>query len=525
MEESRIVSIDPKFREALLNLALDTLDKKKQALVFCGTKRGAEKTAEDIAKKIKIEKFEWNKLSEDILKALSTPTKQCKRLSYCVKRGTAFHHAGLTSKQRELIEDAFRVGTITIIASTPTLAAGLDLPAFRAIIRDLKRYGPRGLTPIPVLEYLQMAGRAGRPKYDTVGEAIVFAATDAEKDQIIERYIHGEPEEIYSKLAVEPVLRTYLLSLIATGFVKNKKNIIDFFEKTFWAHQFKDMLRMEMIIDKMLDLLEHWEFIRSSKEDSDFQSALSVVKQEYKATPIGRRVSELYLDPLSAHDIIKGMRKATGRDSVKSFGYLQLLSHTLEMYPLLRVTQKDYEFIQERLVFFDGEIIDTEPSIYDPEYDSFMNSVKTALAFEDWINEMDEESLLEKYNVRPGELRVKIERMDWLLYASIELAKLQVHKGCITDLMKLRVRVKQGAREELLPLLKLKDIGRVRARKMFKNRIKDIKDIKSIDPGLLAHIVGKKVAISIKKQVGENLEDIQVKPKKRKGQINLSDFA
>ena len=115
-----------------INLGLDTLKKKKQALVFTNTKASAEKTAEEIAKCIKgvclID------LKEAVLKVLSRPTKQCERLSKILKRGIAFHHAGLTHKQKEIIEDNFRNSMIKIICCTPTLAFGLDLPAFRAII-------------------------------------------------------------------------------------------------------------------------------------------------------------------------------------------------------------------------------------------------------------------------------------------------------------------------------------------------------------------------------------------------------
>jgi len=198
-----------------LDLALDTIKIGKQALVFVNTKRSAEKTAEDISKKVKTENEELIGLSKDVLKALSSHTKQCQRLSDCVKKGIAFHHAGLVAKQRELIEDNFRNGTIKIICCTPTLAFGLDLPAFRAIIKDLKRFGSRGMADIPVLEYLQMAGRAGRPKYDKTGEAICVAISENDKKKLYEKYVLGEPEEIYSKLAVEPVLRTYLLSFNA----------------------------------------------------------------------------------------------------------------------------------------------------------------------------------------------------------------------------------------------------------------------------------------------------------------------
>ncbi|PIU72277.1 extensin, partial [Candidatus Woesearchaeota archaeon CG06_land_8_20_14_3_00_33_13] len=172
-----------------INLAIDTIKRDKQAIVFVNTKSSAEKTAEDISKQIKKQDKELDELSEQVLKALSRPTKQCERLSRCVKKGIAFHHAGLVAKQREIIEDSFRHGIIKIICSTPTLALGVDLPAFRVIIKDLKRYGgPYGMAWIPVLEYLQQSGRAGRPKFDTYGESIAIASTEKEKDAIYENY-------------------------------------------------------------------------------------------------------------------------------------------------------------------------------------------------------------------------------------------------------------------------------------------------------------------------------------------------
>ena len=115
------LKVEEKSGAPAIDLALDTINKKKQALVFVNTKRSAEKCAEEISKKIK--NVNLADLSEKSLKALSRPTKQCERLARCLKAGIAFHHAGLHSKQRELIENNFREGKIKIICCTPTLAA------------------------------------------------------------------------------------------------------------------------------------------------------------------------------------------------------------------------------------------------------------------------------------------------------------------------------------------------------------------------------------------------------------------
>ncbi len=511
-------SIDNITDVPVINLVLDTINKNKQALVFVNTKKSAEKLAEEIAKKIKIK--DNNGLSEKIL-TLSRPTKQCERLSKTLKKNIAFHHAGLHHKQKEIIEDNFRNGIIKIICCTSTLAYGLDLPAFRAIIKDLKRYSSRGYNWIPVLEYHQQAGRAGRPKFDKFGEAICIASTKPEKKKIIKKFIKGKPEEIYSKLAVEPVLRTYLLSLISSNSVNDKKSIMNFFGKTFYAHQFKDLKELEKIIMKMLRLLEEWEFIKIKSDD--FISADEINNEKIKPTILGKRVAELYIDPLTAFFIISCLRKASNMNFI-DFSFLQMVSHTLEIRPLLRTRMKEHDLIQEKLVEYEDYLLDNEPGIYDPEYDDFMNSIKTALFFYDWINEKDEDYLLENYNIRPGEIKSKLDIADWLLYCTEELTRILHFQQLIKEILKLKVRLKYGVKEELLTLLKLKNVGRVRARSLYKNRIKNISDLKKIDITRLVQILGKETALSVKKQVGQDFSKIKVKEKKKKGQISLLDY-
>lgn len=532
MSKTGVLNIKQLTDNPSVNLAIDTINIGKQALVFVNTKRGAEKAAEDIASKIKIDeskaeerkrKENLEQLSYDILNALPRPTTQCERLAKCVKKGIAFHHAGLTQKQKSLIEDAFRQNIIPIICCTPTLAAGLDLPAFRAILKDLRRYGLRGLSWIPVLEYEQMAGRCGRPKYDKYGEAIAIASTEKEKENLTEMYVNGEVEEIYSKLAVEPVLRTYVLSLIASEFVRNEDELFAFFEKTFWAYQFKDMKELEKIILKMISLLDGFGFIRTESSEKDFVPAAKMKKGKLEATIIGKRVAQLYIDPLTANSIISALEKSSSA-SISNFSFLHLISTCLELRPLLRVKSSEYQEISERLSEHGSEFIVPEPSMYDSDYEYFLSSVKTALFFEEWCNEKDEEELLEKYNTRPGEIRVKLELADWLLYAAEELARLVKKQLIIKEIMKTRMRLKYGVKEELLALLKLEGIGRVRARKLYNNRIKDMKDVKDADIMDLVQILGKNVALSIKKQVGQDIDKEKVPERKRKGQISLKDY-
>ncbi len=452
-------------------------------------------------------------------------------------------------------------------------SAGLSLPAYRVIIKSLKRFsGSWGMDWIPVLEYLQMAGRAGRPEYEKFGEALVIAKTELEKEEIYQRYICGVPEDIYSKLAVEPVLRTYLLSLISSGIIRDEKSMKEFFAKTFWAYQFRDMNKLESIMDKMLELLEGWGFVRvtagfnvgnggdnnnnnnnvnNKKEinhkadfNDDFVVASDLVEKssankninendnndkinnnktdekKLRPTLLGKRISELYLDPLTAKHLLDCLNNY--EQNKNTFSLLQMVVNTLEMRPLLRTKKKDEDFVQEELVKNYNLLLQPEPSAFDLEYSQFINSIKTTLFFEDWINEKDENYLMDKYDIRPGEIRVKLEIADWLLYACSELAKIKQNLLVVKEISKLRVRVKNGAKEDLLPLLKLKNVGRVRARKLVMNGIKDMVGLKSADLTSLAQILGKAIAMDVKRQLGEDVKEI---PKgTRKGQLSISKF-
>ena len=483
-------------KDSTINLVFDTVKNKRQALVFVNTRKSSEVLAENLSKILKFteeEKRKLNEISKEILNALSVPTDQCKKLASCVANGVAYHHSGLVQKQREIIEDNFKKGYVKIICNTPTLAAGIEYPTDRVIIKDLKRYKHGfGQEWIPVIEYLQFVGRSGRPSYGhAYGESIVIAKTKTDKETIYNRYILGEPEEIISKLAAEPILRTYLLSLIATEIVNSEDSIMDFFKDTFYAYQFKDLKALERIIERMLVLLEDYEFIK-------------VDKDSIRATLLGKRISQLYLDPLTAHELIEALKKLK-EVNVNDFTFLHLICSTLEMRPLFNVSVKEYESIEESLSsYIDNLAIKNE---FD---DNYLEITKTALILKYWIEEKTEQYILENYNVRPGELNYKLDNADWLLYALDEIAKLidrEDLRNQIIEIKKLRKRLHYGIKEELLELVRLRNIGRVRARELYRNGFKTLGSLKIANPEILSRILGRAVAVSVKEQLGVKVKE------------------
>ena len=180
--------------------------------------------------------------------------KSAKPSPRLVRCGTAFHHAGLAGAHRKIIEDSFKEGKIKVLTATPTLAFGVNLPARTVIIQDYRRFEPGyGNYPISVLEYKQMAGRAGRPKYDKVGESILIAKTSDEADYLMEGYVMAKPERIWSRLGVEKIIRGHVLATVASDFAHSENGIYEFFGKTFYAYQY-DVKAIKGIIGKILEV-------------------------------------------------------------------------------------------------------------------------------------------------------------------------------------------------------------------------------------------------------------------------------
>jgi len=469
------------------SIILDTLDKKKQLLLFLSTRRNAEAAARN-AKNVVFgklsaeEKKKLEEVSDSILHALEHPTKQCELVAECVKHGTAFHHAGLIAKQQRMIEEAFKHNYIKLICSTPTLAYGINLPGHTVLVRDLKRYDAEfGSNWIPVLDVQQMFGRAGRPQFDREGRALMIAKSESEKDEIYEKYIKGEPEDIYSKLSAEPILRMHVLGLIASGEVSSKESLFKFFSKTFYAHQYQNMAEIEHKLEKTLDMLTEYDF-------------LTKAGKFILATPLGKRVAELYIDPESAHYLIEKIKEKKGSEVF----WLHAICSCHEM-PGLRVSPKEFNSIQQDYLQYSNELGEMSP--WDLNYENYVNAFKTALLLKDWINEKSEASILEEYNEAPGNLHNKVFISDWLIYSAGELARLLSVKELLLPLRKLRLRIKNGIREELLNLIALEGIGRMRARMLYHNNIKTVGDLRKVPYERLSDLLGPKIALKLKSQV------------------------
>jgi helicase len=484
----------------LTGLVEDIIGSGGQALVFVNTRRSTEALAKNLGAYMKPRLTEKQrehlaKVAETIAREQDEPTSMAARLAKCIEGGVAFHNAGLTNPQRGLVEKEFKHKHILCIAATPTLAAGINLPARRVIVRDLNRYDINlGLSPIPVLEIKQMAGRAGRPKYDKYGEAILFAKDIDDVDELMDEYFRSEPEAIESKLGSEPALRMHVLASVATGHVHTEEDLFAFFNRTFFAFT-GDVATIHGKILSVLEFLAKEEFI--SRQDGFL-----------KPTFFGKRTSDLYIDPLSA---VK-MRDSLLSTRDGSFYHLWTICSTPDM-PKLYLRRGDYAWVEQK--------IEQEDLTFPVEdYDFFLAEVKTATLLDDWMTERTEEEVTKKFTIGPGDVRRLTDQAEWLLYSMAELGKI-FSKKKVRALTRLTIQVQYGVKEELLELISLRGVGRVRGRALFSRGFHTLRELQKADPSDLAQIpsIGPALAKKLKEQLGETVD-----VKAIAGQAGLGDF-
>ena len=554
----------------------DTTEMSKQMLVFVASRSSAQKEARELSKHVKSKldaedhnfsdsvTESWDEMANS-LSVRESGSVTAKALANAVRGGVGFHHAGLTSSQRRVVEEGFRTGNLLCIVATPTLAQGVNLPASRVVIRDSRRWSTVAARsmPLPVMEVRQMMGRAGRPGFDEFGESFLVSKSKQDEDSLIDLYLKGEPEDVTSKLAnpgaqnaeEDGALLAHILSIVATAGIDDRDAISRFLSKTFLSSQMnpetleartddvlywlcengmierrgeskqvenrikesKTVEREEDWQDEMpswansataipgLDLIPKEEESRrltprrgpaifGFKKASMYKPSDSFIPEPaamtYAPTQLGARVSRLYLNPISGRIIQDGLRKAigiiSGEDNVGQFSPLSLLhlaSCTPDFLPLWP-RKNDYGAIQEVLHGREREFLSTTTDLEEER------RMKGALVVNSWMDEDSLDSIENDWGVQAGDLRSRVELIEWLLYAmrrilseDEDLGRMDrsAHKILYESIDEVHRRVRYGCKADILGLVAIRGVGRVRAREMADTLgINDASDLSAI---------------------------------------------
>ncbi|MFA7694408.1 MAG: ATP-dependent DNA helicase [Methanoregula sp.] len=490
-----------------LNICLDTIAEGGQCLVFVSSRRNAEAFAKRAAAAIKSEDPALAGCADRLLAAAQTD--MVKTLAACVAKGAAFHHAGLSRNERFVVEEAFRKGWIKCISSTPTLAAGLNLPARRVVIRDYLRFSAgEGMQPIPVSEYRQMAGRAGRPRLDPYGEAILIAKEAEQVPELFECYIEAPADDVHSRIAEPTALYTHVLSLVASGFAKTRNELSEFMNRSFYVHEHKQGRLMHRAVDAALEFLISAEMILE-------------VGEHLGATELGTLVSRMYIDPRSASLIVTTLRERT---TYADLGLVQLICSTPDM-PTLYARNSDLAALSRMMEDKADDLWLPLPTD-DEEAEGYYRAVKTAMLLSDWTDELPEEKICERYAVGPGDVFGMVESINWLLHATSQLARMFAPEF-YPQINECEICMKNGTRRELLPLIRLRGIGRVRARRLFNNGMTSPEEIKKHPREEIVRILGQGITDQIFEQLlpkKKNTDTTRVNEERKEGQSTLFRF-
>lgn len=445
--------------DVIVKIVEKAIEDNSQALSFVSTRRFTESLATYVAKKIdkkttKEQKHKFKQVADKLLevpkKKGSLPTTTCLKLAEAAEKGVVFHHAGLFNEQKEIIEDEFRKGNILMITATPSLMYGVNLPSKYVIIRDHTRWTSNGPASIPVFDYEQMSGRAGRPQYDDVGYSYLVAKTMDEAFDLEARYVNGEIELTNSKLIDnKDAIYKQIIAQIASSLSKNLDDLNDFFGKTLYGFQMKNNPSMSMFAQDSLN----WEL----------ESALEFLLQNgiIRATPEGLKTTDfgnlIAKSNYAVETAVKIKEYVSTMEKLNPAEMIYALAETPDLPLISFKGRKSKDPVRDKLSECGLFAVD----IGNPE--------ATAVSLIEWIDERNEYEIENAYNVYSASTRRSAYEASRLVKFAKNTLEVLGNYSNLKDMDYLSARLYYGVKEDIIPLVVgVKRLGRKRARLLMK---------------------------------------------------------
>lgn len=473
--------------DVIVKIVEKAIEDNSQALSFVSTRRFTESLATYVAKKIdkkttKEQKQKFKQVADKLLevpkKKGSLPTTTCLKLAEAAEKGVVFHHAGLFNEQKEIIEDEFRKGNILMITATPSLMYGVNLPSKYVVIRDHTRWTSNGPASIPVFDYEQMSGRAGRPQYDDVGYSYLVAKTMDEAFDLEARYVNGEIELTNSKLIDnKDAIYKQIIAQIASSLSKNLNDLNDFFGKTLYGFQMKNNPSMSMFAQDSLN----WEL----------ESALEFLLQNgiIRATPEGLKTTDfgnlIAKSNYAVETAVKIKEYVSTMEKLNPAEMIYALAETPDLPLISFKGRKSKDPVRDKLSECGLFAVD----IGNPE--------ATAVSLIEWIDERNEYEIENAYNVYSASTRRSAYEASRLVKFAKNTLEVLGNYSNLKDMDYLSARLYYGVKEDIIPLVVgVKRLGRKRARLLMKTfgdnlseaSEKDLQKVEGIGPKLAGKV-------------------------------------
>ncbi|KAH6709425.1 DEAD/DEAH box helicase [Leptodontidium sp. MPI-SDFR-AT-0119] len=493
IQQSESKELNNPLINSVISLANETARSGYGALVFCSSRTGCERDAELISMALpqphEVEPLIADRRNELLNDLRSTNTGLDQILEKTVPVGVAFHHAGLTTEERDLIATAYDQGIIKVIVATCSLAAGINLPARRVILHGAQigadLVGPSMLR--------QMRGRAGRKGKDEIGET--YLCCQKSDLEAVAELMEAELPSVESCLVPgKRGIKRALLEVIATKLAINDESIDDYMKKTLLYHSINHDELAKMVKSTMSDLQESQLLYRTN--DSEF-----------RATLLGEAIVASSLTPEDGLFIHRELRKA-----LQAF-VMDGEMHVLYSFTPVQAAQINinWQIFRKEMDGFDEsnlramDFVGLKPSIINKMAlggtmkESTEQEIETAriyrrfysaLQLRDLCNEMPIHAVARKYDIPRGIVQNLAQTCHGFAAGMIKFCERMNWGALAAVLDHFSDRLRAGAKSDLLALAEITFVKSRTARVFWENGFKTVAaiaaaDVKDIWPVLL----------------------------------------
>ncbi|XP_062290649.1 helicase POLQ-like [Scomber scombrus] len=489
---SSMQKIDPDHIIALVTEVIPN----HSCLVFCPTKKNCENVASMICKYLK-EDFLRHREKEKfvLLRDLkdSGNGSVCPVLRRTVPFGLAYHHSGLTSEERKLVEEAYSNGVLCLLTCTSTLAAGINLPARRVILRS-----PYVATDfLKRSQYKQMVGRAGRAGIDTEGESILILQ---DRDRNMAKNLVCAPmESCYSNLMHgdgKGVL-SLILSLIGLNITQSVAQIWDFLCGTLLYVQQQQLCvekSLQDVVQQCVDFLKEKNLVTASADAHG---------ESLQVTKLGRATFKGSVDLTRSDELYSDLSK--GLEGLLLNSYLHLV-YLVTPYDMISQCKPDWMIYFRQFTLLSAAEQKMSATVGVPE--SFvarkaagqtvkksMNMVVVsrmylALVLFSLLKETNLWSVSDKFQLSRGFIQTLLSSSSafcsCVLHFTEELEEFWPFRALLTELTR---RLSYCVQAELIPLMEVVGVMESRAKQLYNAGYKTLTHLANADPAVLSKTI------------------------------------
>ncbi|XP_047984391.1 DNA polymerase theta [Leguminivora glycinivorella] len=512
----------------VLKICLETIKEGCSVLIFCMTKNRCENLAQNIASSffklgcsgneigvILRHQLKTENIAEVLEQLKNCPVGLDQVLKNTISFGVAYHHAGLTFDERDIIEGAFKSGAIRVLVATSTLSSGVNLPARKVIIRTpvFQRQ------PINILTYKQMIGRAGRMGRDTKGESILVCTENEKK--IGFELMMGALDPVESCIESEDKYMRAILEMIASQVACTKAELDLYSQCTLLYTQQRITPSQNILLQNTLEELKKFELVRLQNEGDDIL---------YVATPLGKACLSSSMAPNDGLSLFCELQKA------RQCLVLETDLHLIYLVTPYSVSSQwaDIDWLHLLTLWESltkamkrvGELVGVQESFIirclrgGNKSNNAYNKLNihkrfyTALALQDLVNEVPLSEVASKFQCARGFLQSLQQSAATFAGMVTAFCHQLGWKNMEMLISQFQDRLHFGIHSELLELMKLPSLNGMRARSLFDAGFETITSIATAEPNVIENALYKALPFqSEKEREGDDSDDTRKRNK------------